>query len=138
MPKPQTQERRQPVFSHIDHVAIHCSDLERSTAFYRDVMGFEPWVEHHGRIRFFKIGDTLMELTTKSPPEKMSGLHFCLHADDLPAAVAHLRSNGVEFVVEPRPTSPRVAGEDSFKRIMVKGPDGELIEVRGDAPGLTG
>lgn len=119
------------MFKHIDHVAIHCSDLEKSTAFYRDVMGFEPWVGHGGRIQFFKIGDTLMELTMKNPPQEMSGLHFCLHTDDFTNAMDHLRNQGVEVVVEPRPTTPREGGEENFQRAVVKGPDGELIEIRG-------
>ena len=119
------------MFKRIDHVAVHCSDLARSGAFYADVLGFEPWVGHDNRIQYFRLGETLLELTLKKPAQEMSGIHFCLEADDLGAATAHLRAHGVPFVVEPRPSTPRTKDEAGIQRIMVTGPDGELIEVRG-------
>lgn len=118
-------------FKRIDHVAVHCSDLARSSAFYADVLGFEPWVGHDNRIQYFRLGGTLIELTLKSPAQQMSGTHFCLETDDLNAATEHLRARGVPFVVEPRPATPRIEAEAGIHRIMVEGPDGELIEVRG-------
>ena len=119
------------MFKSIDHVAVHCSDLEKSTAFYRDVMGFEPWVGHDARIQFFKVGTTLLELSMKQPAQVMSGLHFCLNTDDVSAAVETLRAQGVEVVLEPKPTTPREPSGESFLRAIVKGPDCELIEIRG-------
>lgn len=119
------------MFKYIDHVAVHCADLERSSAFYSGVLGFEPWVGHDDRIQYFRLGGTLLELTLKSPAREMSGTHFCLQADDLAAAAEHLRANGVTFVVEPRPATPRTEDEAGIHRIVVEGPDGELIEVRG-------
>ena len=119
------------MFKYIDHVAVHCSDLARSAKFYEEVMGFEPWVGHDDRIQYFKCGDTLLELTMKKPAQVMSGLHFCVQADDIDQAVATLKERGVEFVVETRPSTGRVPGEENLRRAVFKGPDGELIEVRG-------
>ena len=119
------------MFKYIDHVAVHCSDLEASSRFYEEVMKFEPWVGHDNRIQYFKCGDTLLELTMKTPPREMSGLHFCLQAEDIERAVASLKDKGVECVVELRPATGRVPGEENLRRAVFKGPDGELIEVRG-------
>ncbi|MDX1482876.1 MAG: VOC family protein [Alphaproteobacteria bacterium] len=119
------------MFKYIDHVAVHCSDLDRSARFYTDVMGFEPWVGHDNRIQYFKCGDTLLELTMKTPKQVMSGLHFCLQAEDIEKAVAHLKEKGVECAVELRPSTGRVPGEEGLRRAVFKGPDGELIEIRG-------
>ena len=119
------------MFKYIDHVAVHCSDLKRSAAFYTEVMGFEPWVGHDDRIQYFKCGDSLLELTMKTPPQKMSGTHFCVQAEDIDRAVETLKQKGVEFVLEPRPATGRVPGEENLRRAVFKGPDGELIEVRG-------
>ncbi len=117
--------------NYIDHVAVHCSDLKRSAAFYTEVMGFEPWVGHDDRIQYFKCGNSLLELTMKTPPQKMSGTHFCVQAEDIDRAVETLKQKGVEFVLEPRPATGRVPGEENLRRAVFKGPDGELIEVRG-------
>ena len=119
------------MFKFIDHVAIHCSDLKRSAAFYTEIMEFEPWVGHDDRIQYFKCGDTLLELTMKSPAQEMSGMHFCVQADDIDQAVATLKQRGVEFLIDPRPSSGRVPGEENLRRAVFKGPDGEMIEVRG-------
>jgi catechol 2,3-dioxygenase-like lactoylglutathione lyase family enzyme len=119
------------MFKYIDHVAVHCSDLARSAKFYEEVMGFKPWVGHDDRIQYFKCGDTLLELTMKKPAQEMSGLHFCVQADDIDQAVATLKDRGVECVVETRPSTGRVPGEENLRRAVFKGPDGELIEVRG-------
>ncbi len=119
------------MFKYIDHVAVHCSDLKRSAAFYTEVMGFEPWVGHDDRIQYFKCGDTLLELTLKTPPQEMSGMHFCVQAEDIDRAVATLKDKGVEFVLDPRPATGRVPGEENLRRAVFKGPDGEMIEMRG-------
>ena len=119
------------MFKYIDHVAVHCSNLERSAKFYSEVMGFEPWVGHDNRIQYFKCGDTLLELTMKTPPQEMSGLHFCVQADDIEAAVAELKAKGVECMLDLRPSTGRVPGEENLRRAVFKGPDGEQIEVRG-------
>ena len=119
------------MFKYIDHVAVHCSNLERSAKFYTEIMGFEPWVGHDDRIQYFKVGDSLLELTMKVPAEEMSGLHFCLQADDLDQAVETLKEKGVEFVLDPRPATGRVPGEENLRRAVCTGPDGEMIEIRG-------
>ena len=119
------------MFKYIDHVAVHCSDLKRSAAFYTEVMGFEPWVGHDDRIQYFKCGNSLLELTMKTPPQEMSGMHFCVQAEDIDRAVETLKQKGVEFVLEPQPATGRVPGEENLRRAVFKGPDGEMIEVRG-------
>ena len=120
-----------PMFKYIDHVAVHCSDLKRSAKFYTEVMEFEPWVGHDDRIQYFKCGDTLLELTLKAPPQEMSGMHFCVQAIDIDQAVATLKQKGVDFVLDPRPATGRVAGEENLRRAVFTGPDGEMIEIRG-------
>jgi catechol 2,3-dioxygenase-like lactoylglutathione lyase family enzyme len=119
------------MFKYIDHVAVHCSDLKRSAKFYTEVMEFEPWVGHDDRIQYFKCGDTLLELTLKAPAQEMSGMHFCVQADDIDQAVATLKERGVEFVFDPRPSTGRVEGEKNLRRAVFTGPDGEMIEIRG-------
>lgn len=122
------------MFKYIDHVAVHCSDLARSVAFYRDNFGFEEVSRHNrpgGGIAYMRLGDTVLELTQKQG-EPMSGMHFALEATDMDAAVAQLAKCGVRQLQEARPISARRPGEaDTTRRAVFSGPDGEMIEVRG-------
>ncbi len=122
------------MFKFIDHVAVHCSDLAQSVAFYRDNFGFDEFSRHDrpaGGIAYMRLGETVLELTQKQG-EPMSGMHFALEAADMDAAVAHLAKRGVRQLQEPRPLSARRPGEpDTTRRAVYCGPDGEMIEIRG-------
>jgi len=121
------------MFKKIDHVAVHCSDLDRSLSFYRDGFGFE-FVDRidrpGGGIAYLKLGDTVLELTQKSG-ERLSGYHFAIWADDMDAAIAHLEAQGVRAIQEARPTQAKMPGEGDTRRAVYAGPDGEMIELRG-------
>ncbi len=125
------------MFKRLDHVALSCSDARRSIAFYEDNFGFEKTSEHPradgtGINAFLRLGDTLLEMTSR-PGQTMSGFHICLEPVDFDAAVKGLMANGLEPVVAPKPSTPR--NEDEKKvgvsRAVFRGPDGELIEIRG-------
>lgn len=121
------------MFQKIDHVAVHCSDLERSIAFYGDAFGFTLLNRHErpgGGIAYLKLGETILELTQKAG-EGMSGYHIALHTDDMDAAVARLAERGVKAISGPRPTNAKLPGEGDTRRAVYAGPDGEMIEVRG-------
>jgi catechol 2,3-dioxygenase-like lactoylglutathione lyase family enzyme len=122
------------MFKFIDHVAVHCSDLDRSVAFYRDNFGFEEFSRHErpdGGIAYLRLGPTVLELTQKQG-EPMSGMHFALEAADMDKALAHLAARGVRQLQPARPLTARRPGEpDTTRRAVYGGPDGEMIEVRG-------
>lgn len=122
------------MFKFIDHVAVHCSDLGRSVAFYRDNFGFEEFSRHErpgGGISYMRLGPTVLELTQKQG-EPMSGMHFALEAEDMDAAVADLAARGLEPLQAMRPLTARRPGEpDTTRRAVFAGPDGEMIEIRG-------
>jgi catechol 2,3-dioxygenase-like lactoylglutathione lyase family enzyme len=121
------------MFSKIDHIAVHCSDLERSVDFYRDTFGFELINRHErpgGGIGYLQLGGTVLELTQKTE-ETYAGYHFAIWADDMDAAVSHLAKKGVTAISEPRPTNAKLPDEGDTRRAVYAGPDGEMIEVRG-------
>jgi lactoylglutathione lyase len=122
------------MYRRIDHVALHVSDLARSTAFYERHFGFETYAQHRVtgglEIAYLKLGDTVLELTGRADPA-MSGFHFCLETDDFDGSVATLKSNGVEIAQAPHPTQPRAPREATWRRVVFYGPDRELIELRG-------
>jgi catechol 2,3-dioxygenase-like lactoylglutathione lyase family enzyme len=121
------------MFKKIDHVAVHCSDLDRSLSFYQDGFGFE-FVDRidrpGGGIAYLKLGDTVLELTQKSG-ETLGGYHFAIWADDMDSAISHLTTQGVRVIQEARPTQAKMPGEGDTRRAVYAGPDGEMIELRG-------
>jgi lactoylglutathione lyase len=122
------------MFRRISHVAIEVAALELSVEFYRCHFGFEKYFEHAlaggTRIAILRLGDTALELVER-PGARLGGFHFCLETDDFGAAVRALEAGSVAVVRQPHDaplTEPREAG---WRRAVYRGPDGELIEIRG-------
>jgi len=118
----------------IDHTALHVKDIDASKAFYEKHFGFETYFEHDTPtgipIAYLKLGETVLELTGyEDAPVK--GFHFCLETDDFDGAVANLEAAGVELDQAPHKTTAREPREETWRRVVFKGPDGELIELRG-------
>ena len=93
----------------IHHIAIICSDYERSKHFYTKVLGFEIEQEIYRKERdSFKLdlslkGQYMIELFSfPNPPERLSrpegtGLrHLAFEVDDLQSSIDELAKKGVE------------------------------------------
>ncbi len=122
------------MFKRIDHVALHVKDLERSVGFYELTFGFKKYFQHVAgngmQIAYLKLGDTVLELTHRSDGS-MKGFHFCLETDHFDRTVAELENKGIEIAQKPHPTAARETREEGWRRVVFRGPDGELIEIRG-------
>lgn len=87
----------------IGQIAINVHDLDRATAFYRDVLGMEFLFQAPPGMAFFQCGDVRVLLGTPERPEldhPSSIIYFSV--DDIAAAHDRLRRRGVKFLVEPR------------------------------------
>src|SRR6218665_3758335 len=95
--------------NHIHHIAIICSDYERSKKFYTDVLGFSVAGEYYRAERKsykldLKLGDQyVVELFSfPDPPKRPSrpeaqGLrHLAFHVDDVAVAIKELNAKGVQ------------------------------------------
>jgi glyoxylase I family protein len=93
----------------IHHVAIICSNYERSKYFYTEVLGFsiiqETFRSQRNSYKLdLKVGDNdQIELFSfPNPPERVSkpeacGLrHLAFEVDDIEQSVSYLKSHGVE------------------------------------------
>jgi len=91
------------------HIAVICSDYERSKHFYTQVLGFEIEQEIYRKERdSFKLdlslkGQYMIELFSfPNPPERLSrpegtGLrHLAFEVDDLQSSIDELAKKGVE------------------------------------------
>jgi len=112
------------------HVCFTVRDLDASTAFYRDGLGFEqafPFVNDAGERfgQYFHIGQgTFLELFEGDHAEmdpSQSYRHFCLQVDDIEAERTRLRAAGLE-VGEPK------LGSDGSYQMWLTDPDGNRIE----------
>ena len=88
----------------VHHVAVICSDYERSKQFYTDVLGMKINSEHYREKRdSWKADSYVVELFSfPNPPARPSypeaaGLrHLAFEVDDLMAAVSELDSKGIK------------------------------------------
>jgi methylmalonyl-CoA/ethylmalonyl-CoA epimerase len=86
----------------IGQIAINVHDIERATAFYRDVLGLRFLFSAPPQLAFFEIGGIMLMLSPAENPEldhPSSLLYF--DVDDIRAAHATLKEKGVEFLDEP-------------------------------------
>lgn len=110
----------------LNHVAIHVADVERSGAFYRDVLRLEllPRPEFDFPGAWFRLG-TVQELHLigrHGPVVVTDGNnHFALRVDGIAAWEKHLRAAGAEFVSRLRP--------DGASQVFLRDPDGHFIEL---------
>lgn len=117
------------------HVAIICSDYERSKKFYVDKLGFqvirEVWrEERQDYLTMLRSGDVVLELFTKpdapqrlTQPEALGLRHLAFQVEDTAAAAAWLNSRGIE--TEPIREDPVNGGRMTFFR----DPDGLPLEL---------
>ena len=137
----------------LEHVALSVSNLDRSIAFYRDLLGLRltrviecssdsPLGEVVGfpgclaRIAHLESGKAMLELFEYVQPRgaaipggrrlqaDLGHIHAGFTADDVRGEYARLRAEGVEFVSEPVEFRPGVW------IVYFYGPDGEVGELR--------
>ncbi|VCW91028.1 unnamed protein product [Gulo gulo] len=100
----------------LNHVAIAVPDLEKATAFYKNVLGARvseavPVPEHGVSVVFVNLGNTKMELLhplgNDSPiagflqRNKAGGMHhICIEVDDINAAVMDLKEKKIRSLSE--------------------------------------
>lgn len=103
----------------LDHIGIAVGDLERSLAFFRDVLGLavdasEEVASQRVRAHFLHAGDPSLELLEPTAPESTiakfvekrgPGLHHvAFRVEDIDAAIARLKARGIRMIDDrPRP-----------------------------------
>jgi len=140
------------MISKLEHTALSVADLDRSLAFYRDLLGFEliriieprddellgtvaalPGAK--ARIAHLELGGSMLELFeyvkprgAALPPDRpqsdLGCIHIGLSSDNVRTDVERLKEQGVEFLSEPVEFRPGVWV------VYFRGPDGEVCELR--------
>jgi glyoxylase I family protein len=137
----------------IDHTGLGVRDMERSLAFYRDILGFKVVVDmpYSGeeistavghpntelRAVWVKVADgNFLELVEYKYMERaeyhprlfdLPAAHVCFHVDDCWAVYRDLASKGVKFYAPPQVTPEgEMAGE---VYAYFEDPDGHILEL---------
>ena len=117
------------------HIAIICSDWERTREFYVNKLGFELIREAYrpqigDYLRMIRQGETTIEVFIKpdypervNNPEAKGLRHLAFHVEDAAAAAAWLNSRGIE--TEPIREDAVNGGRFTF----FKDPDGLPLEI---------
>jgi lactoylglutathione lyase len=112
----------------LNHVALHVADVERSSAFYREVLRLEPiprpafsfpgaWFRLGVDQELHLIGDRDLDVHSHH-----RGNHWALMVDDMDAWEADFRQRGIAYL--PRRTRP-----DGAWQIYLVDPDGHYVEL---------
>jgi len=123
------------VFEQIHHVAIICSDYDRSKAFYTETLGFQIIAEHYRQDRDsykldLRVGNQQLELFSfpKAPkrpsyPEAQGLRHIAFSVIDIEQVVSQLKEKGI--AVE----SVRVDEYTGKRFTFFADPDGLPLEI---------
>src|SRR5437879_11941820 len=112
----------------LNHVAIHVSDVEKSSRFYHDVLRLEPIPRPAFTFpgAWFRLGTNqeLHLIANHGAPffPSHGKNHFALRIDDVDEWECHLKSTGASF-------SPKKQRPDGAWQVFLRDPDGHVIEL---------
>ena len=125
----------------LHHLTAICRDLERSIAFYRDVLGLpiEMLEEYRAGTRPFvsvRVGGQLIDLVPDPTYDGALGglVHFCVRIEGTLAGqvLSRVQLAGVE-VIEEQPMI-RLGAIGYGPSIYVRDPDGYVVELKEENP----
>ena len=148
-------DRRVAEIECLQHTGFTVADLERSLAFYRDVLGFEVLAEGEREGGYFaeivgypdthvrmalvrpRGSDHHLELfqylspeprTVSLEPRLVGATHVCLIVDDLPALYGRLSDAGVDTFFTPPVEVDAGINQGGFA-LYLRDPDGIILEL---------
>src|SRR5580765_6083148 len=84
--------------THLDHVSVLITNVERSRRFYRDLLGLKEIAKprtFNFVALWFDLGNQQLHLLQKEKPDTRSPRHFALHVKDVQAARQFVRERGI-------------------------------------------
>ena len=109
---------------------MHVADIERSVAFYCDLLGLREQTRFSfgdEALVFLAAGEGWIELIQAGGRPRPAGAvdHLALRVDDLDTLLARLRAASVRLLDEAPLAVPQIDARIAF----VLGPDGERVEL---------
>jgi len=121
------------MISHIDHIVLTTTDLERCVAFYRDALGmsFEAFGEGRLALKFgnqkINIHKRGKEFEPKAHIPAPGALDLCFIASiPLEDVITRLKAAGIAILQGP---VPKTGATGPIRSVYVRDPDLNLIEI---------
>jgi len=117
----------------LGHVGIHVRDLERSKAFYRDILGFHIVWERDcsdgSHLLFMGNGSCVIELMQTDAQLADGHLdHLTLLVSNLANAQKELKAKGIVFETETF-NDDRELYQNGETNLLFRGPDNERLQI---------
>jgi len=124
----------------IDHIGIAVRDIEQALQVYQVALGLPvkdvvDVPDQQVRVAFLPLGESNIELvqpttddsgTAKFIEKRGEGIHhICVQVDDIKAALAQLKANGVPLIDQ----EPRAGAHGRVAFVHPKGTHGVLMEL---------
>lgn len=123
------------VLSRIGQIAINVHDVDRATAFYRDVLALQH-LFRAGQLSFFECGGVRLMLSTPEKPEfDHPGSLLYFHVADIQAAFQRLKSAGAKAEDEPHLIA-RMPTHDLWMTHF-RDTEGNLLALMSEVPHTT-
>ena len=114
------------------HIGVCVSSIERSQAFYADILGFKTvfrYAYEGTPIAFMQVGDCVLELIENAEKRSDGQVdHIALRVADIVEIYTELQKKGVHFEDGGITVCPECFGNGS-KWAVFRGPDNERIEL---------
>lgn len=123
----------------LNHIAIHVADLDRSSRYYRDIVGLreieEPFKD--GLHAWFEIGEgtsvhLIEEVDLVPPAEKSKTNHLCFSVSSMENFIEKLNLATWPFENWAGEQGKIHIRPDGIRQIFFKDPDGYWLEVNDD------
>jgi len=129
-----SQEKKSPW---INHMALYVSNLQKSTWFYKEVLGLDSMPEpfHDGRHTWFKVGEhsqlhLIGGATVRREHDKDT--HLCFSVPQLADVIARLNKSNVKFENWAGDVGKQTKRVDGVFQIYLQDPDGYWLEINDD------
>jgi lactoylglutathione lyase len=121
----------------LNHIAVYVVDLQKSTTFYRDIIGLDTIPEpfHDGRHTWFQVAEhshlhLISGAAGKTEHNKNS--HLCFSVPSVENFIVNLNKAGIpyeDWLGKKQAVTLRV---DGIRQIYFRDPDGYWIEINDD------
>jgi lactoylglutathione lyase len=120
--------------AHINHTAIFVIDIEKSTAFYQNIIGLDTIPEpfHDGKHAWFKTGQGIsLHIIQGSKKKKKyyKNQHTCFSVASVTAFTALLLQQNIPWEDRDGTKMATTTRVDGVKQIWLQDPDGYWIEI---------